>query len=185
MKIALIGAHNTGKTSLFNKMYSSITFEGHEFFPEVIRDVHRFGFSINEDSDDPAQLAMCAMHLNHLKTTNFVTDRCLLDNLAYARVLSKIGSRKVSIDCVDIIDTYFKKTKDLIDLYIYCPIYFEMQSDGIRTVDKDFQKTIDNEIIKVLHYISPNKIFGVTGDTNERFKQVIQKVNSLGIGENK
>ena len=179
MKIALVGAHNTGKTSLFLRMYSNYKFEGHEFFPEVIREVQRNGFTINEKANDATQLAMCAYHLNHLSWGNFVTDRCLLDNLVYATVLASSTDPYVSPRCVYILEQYYGITKDLIDLYIYCPISFEMRDDGLRTVDKKFQKAIDDEFQIMLTGIPEEKLLRVEGDTDARFEQVLKKYNEL------
>lgn len=176
MKIALVGAHNTGKTTLFNKMYGSHHFAGYEFFREVVREVQNLGFVINEGADDATQLAMCALHLNHLKYQSFVTDRCLLDNLVYAWVLSSGENPTVSLDCVKTIDSYFRKTKDDIDLYIYCPIEFEMENDGVRTVNKEFQQIIDRTFNYMLKSISEDKILRVSGPSDERFKQVVNRL---------
>lgn len=179
MKIALVGAHNTGKTCLFHRMQSCYKFEGYEFFPEVVREVQRSGFSINEGADDATQLAMCAHHLNHLTWENFVTDRCLLDNYVYAKVLSQYKNAKVSFPCVQTIYHYFDTTKDKIDFYIYCPISFEMREDGIRTIDKKFQEDIDTAFQNVLKCINPDKVLKVEGSTDERFDQVLKRFNEL------
>lgn len=179
MKIALVGAHNTGKTCLFHRMYSCYKFSGYEFFPEVIREVHHNGFTINERADDATQLAMCAYHLNHLSCENFVTDRCLLDNLVYATVLSNSEHPFVTPRCVHILEQYYGSTKDLIDLYIYCPISFEMCDDGIRTINKQFQEDIDREFQIMLNSLPEEKLLRVSGDTDERFSQVLTKFNEL------
>lgn len=179
MRIALVGAHNTGKTSLFHRMYSNYKFSGHEFFPEVIREVQRNGFAINEHADDASQLAMCSYHLKHLHWANFVTDRCLLDNYVYAKVLSMAENPKVSFKCVETIYHYFDQTKNDIDLYIYCPISFEMRDDGLRTINKQFQVDIDNAFQNVLKCIPEEKILRVSGETDARFQQVLKRFNEL------
>lgn len=179
MKIALVGAHNTGKTCLFHRMYSCYKFAGYEFFPEVIREVQRNGFTINERADDATQLAMCAYHLNHLTWENFVTDRCLLDNYVYAKVLSKMEHPFVSTDCADIIKKYHAQNVCKIDLYIYCPISFEMRDDGIRTVNKEFQKAVDDEFREMLRTIPGDRVLMVEGSTDERFDQVLKRFNEL------
>lgn len=181
MKIALVGAHNTGKTCLFHRMYSCYKFEGYEFFPEVIREVQRNGFAINERADDATQLAMCAYHLNHLSWKNFVTDRCLLDNLVYATVLANHSNPSVTPKCVNILEHYYGQTKDLIDLYIYCPISFEMSDDGVRTLNKQFQEDIDKEFQIMLNSIPEEKLLKVSGDTDTRFNQVLTKFNEMRV----
>ena len=107
---------------------------------------------------------------------SFVTDRCLLDNLVYAWVLASGENPTVSLDCVKTIDSYFRKTKDDIDLYIYCPIEFEMENDGVRTVNKEFQQIIDRTFNYMLKSISEDKILRVSGPSDERFKQVVNRL---------
>ena len=66
MRIAIIGSHCTGKTTLMELMWSNINFEGYDFYSEAIREISRLHFPINEEADDSSQLAMCALHLLHL-----------------------------------------------------------------------------------------------------------------------
>lgn len=179
MRIALIGSHNTGKTSLYDKMYSKIDFSDFKFFPEVIREVAKLGFKINEESDDAAQLAMCAMHLKHLYVDNFVTDRCLLDNFVYAWVISTYENSSISMNCVRVLDMYFRKHKDDYDLYVYCPIEFDMKDDGFRTTNTKFQEDIDKTFRYMLNCINPEKVLYVSGETVDRYEQVLSKVKEL------
>ena len=65
MRIAITGSHNTGKTSLINKLYPRIEFEGYDFYQEAVREVYRLGFPFNNESNDSSQLAMSSLHLLH------------------------------------------------------------------------------------------------------------------------
>lgn len=180
MRIALVGAHNTGKTSLYNELYRKVELADHTFFPEVIREIVGMGFNINEVADDASQLAMCSLHLNHLKWNDMVTDRCLLDNLVYAWVLASGEEPTVTMDCVRFIDHYFLKHKDDYDLYVYCPIAFDMEDDGLRTTNREFQLAIDRTFIYMLQSIPENKILRVSGETPDRVQQVLNKIKEIG-----
>lgn len=179
MRIALVGSHNTGKTSLYGKMYSDPLFSGYEFFPEAVREVNKMGFPINEGATDASQLAMCALHLQHLTYKNIVTDRCLWDNFIYAWVINSQQNSRVSDLCVRTIESYFLDTINDIDLYVYCPIEFEMFNDGVRTVDKKFQKDIDNAFQSTCKFIPQERVLFVSGETPDRLEQIKSRVREI------
>ena len=179
MRIALVGSHNTGKTSLYDKMYADTMFSGYDFFPEAVREVSRMGFPINENTTDASQLAMCALHLKHLECKCMVTDRCLWDNFIYAWVINSYEKSKVSSLCVRTLESYFLNSIDKIDLYVYCPIEFDMFNDGFRTVDKKFQKDIDNAFQSTCKFIPQERVLFVSGETPERLEQIKSRVKEI------
>lgn len=179
MKIALIGSHCVGKTSLFKKMQSCIEFENFDFYDELVREIRPNGFRINELSNDASQLVMCAYHLQHLQSENFVSDRCLLDNWVYAYLLSR-KNELITYFCVEVLFKYFIKTRNDIDLYIYCPPEFAIESDKFRMTDKDFIKEVDEEIKRCMRlYLNKDNLLCVSGSTDERFEQVLNKIKEL------
>ena len=174
MRIAIIGSHCTGKTSLIEKLKGSIEFEGYTFFDEAIREIQRLNFPCNEKADDCSQLAMCSLHLLHLKWDKMVTDRHLLDNLVYAYMLRDKGS-DISDACIDILFHYFYQTINKIDIFAFCPTQFEMKADKFRMTDKKLQQEISDEILRTLvKYIPEENYILLNGETDERVKQLIE-----------
>lgn len=174
MKIAVIGSHCTGKTSLINKLQPMIEFKDYEFYPEAIREIRKLNFPTNERADDASQLAMLSLHLLHLKEKNMVTDRCVLDNYVYAYMLKSMGSN-ISQQCVDTLQAYFIDNIKKYDIYAFCPVQFEMKNDGFRMTDKKVQDEISDEILSTLiKYVPEDRYILLMGETDERVKQLLK-----------
>jgi len=174
MKIAIIGSHCTGKTTLINKLQSMIEFRDYEFYPEAIREISRLGFPCNERAGDESQLAMMSLHLLHLKQENMVTDRCLLDNYVYTYMLKAMGSN-ISQQCVNILQNYFIDNINNYDIYAFCPVQFKLKNDGFRMTDKKVQDDISEEILRTLiKYVPENRYILLMGETPERVNQLLE-----------
>lgn len=174
MKIAIVGSHCTGKTSLINKLQPNIEFTDYKFFPEAIREIRYLGFPCNELADDSSQLAMLSLHLLHLKQENMVTDRCILDNYVYAYMLRDRGSN-ISDDCVSTLQRYFIESIEKYDIYAFCPAEFKLVNDGFRMIDKQFQEEISEEILRTLvKYIPGDKYILLHGETDQRVEQLLR-----------
>lgn len=174
MRIAITGSHNTGKTSLINKLYPRIEFEGYDFYQEAVREVYRLGFPFNNESNDSSQLAMLSLHLLHLKSPKMITDRCILDNYVYAYMLQDKGSN-ISDKMIDILQYYFLDNINKYDIYAFCPVQFEIKDDGFRMVDKKFQEEVSDEILRTLvKYVPQDKFILLMGETPERVNQLLE-----------
>jgi GTPase SAR1 family protein len=174
MKIAIVGSHCTGKTSLINKLQSNIEFRDYEFFPEAIREIRKLGFPCNERADDASQLAMLSLHLLHLTQDNMVTDRCILDNYVYAYMLKAMGSN-ISQQCINTLQEYFIDNINSYDIYAFCPVQFKLKNDGFRMTDKKVQDDISEEILSTLiKYIPEERYILLMGETDERVKQLLK-----------
>jgi len=68
---------------------------------------------------------------------------------------------------------------DDIDLYVYCPIEFEMFDDGVRTIDKKFQESIDKAFQSTCKFIPQEKVLFVSGETPERLEQIKNRVKEM------
>lgn len=174
MKIAIVGSHCTGKTSLINKLQSNIEFKDYEFFPEAIREIRHLGFPCNELADDSSQLAMLSLHLLHLKEPNMVTDRCILDNYIYAYMLKAMGSN-ISQQCINTLQEYFIDSISKYDIYAFCPVQFKMKNDGFRMADTKVQEEISEEILRTLiKYVPEERYILLMGETHERVNQLLE-----------
>lgn len=181
MKIALVGSHGVGKTSLLSKLQNQLEFEPYEFYEESVHQISRIGFPYNEASSDCSQLAMLALNLLHLqKAEDFISDRCILDIMVYAEVLKNRGSN-ISQDCVEILRKYWYKYKHLIDLYVFCPIEWEAKDDGFRMTDNYLREMISTLMLaKIYMDLKPEQFLIVRGSTEERCEQVKSYVKASG-----
>lgn len=175
-RILFTGAQGTGKTSVMNVLPCSI---------QQVRNITRTvaknnNLSINTESSDESQAAIFNAYLKALSRDDFfVSERSLLDVFAYTLYQSSIG--KCSGGLVRSqereLKTFVQKHKN--DVYVYFPIEFDPVADGVRSVDKEYQKAIDWYIQDNLKALKINYI-QVTGTVEERKKQVeelIKKYN--------
>ena len=173
MRIAIIGTHCSGKTSLIHFLAGMYELKDYTFFEEPIREVSRARFRINKEADEASQLAMLACHLRNLETPNFISDRSLLDLYVYATTLHNITQSTK--------DFIFKKTMENIDKYDYlflCEPEFKMANDGFRETDEAWQKQIDNvfkiaeSYLKTHNTLKHCKLMRLSGETKDRFEKV-------------
>lgn len=174
MRIAIIGSHCTGKTTLINKLQAEPQLYDYSFYPEAIREIRKLGFPYNEKADDCSQLAMLSLHLLHLRDDNMVTDRCILDNYVYAYMLKAMGSN-ISQTCVNTLQEYFIDSINKYDIYAFCPIHFKMKNDGFRMSNTKVQEEISEEILRTLvKYVPEERYILLMGETPERLKQLLE-----------
>ncbi len=146
MKVAFIGTHGVGKTTLAFGMASHLKRLGANvgFLEEVAR---RCPFPINEDTSLEAQtwilvetirreIELCKIY------PEIVCDRSVLDNYCYMEL--KFGRQPELFGLV-------KHWSATYDLLIKVPINEEyLQVDGMRSIDLEFQRSIDTLLDELL-----------------------------------
>lgn len=177
MRIALVGTHNSGKTTLFNMMKSDSMFKTYDFEGEKIRDLYNLGFGINEGAGDDSQLALAFLNtttlFNYRLHSDVVFDRCLLDNYIYAKYLSKKGI--VSERVVDLIGSYLPRHLDEFSVIFICSPEFSFEDDGVRDTNKEFQEEIHNlflEYINGLDSYYKRRFRVLKGKSEDRLKEI-------------
>ncbi len=145
MKIAFIGSHGVGKTTLCYDLAGILK----KHMPSVglVMEVARScPLPINRDTTLSAQSWILHTQIaREIVETDqnqaVVCDRSALDNYAY--MVSATGGHPVLDDLV----TYWMGTYD----YLFkVPITFSLRGDGIRDVDFEFQKEIDTIVGRLL-----------------------------------
>jgi nicotinamide riboside kinase len=146
MKIALIGAHATGKTTRAYEIATSL--KKMNFNVDVLGEVSRdCPFPINENTIPEAQKwILFTQYLREIerekKYDYLICDRSLLDNYAY--YVRKFG---ISKELEPFISNHILSYNYLFKV----PINEEyLVSDGIRSIDKKFQRDIDKIIDELL-----------------------------------
>lgn len=142
MKIAICGSHGTGKSSFAKKLAEKI---GGNYIHDIVTDeIVPQGFAINENTPPEVQILLMSRQWQLEQTTqeSWVADKCLFDYWVYANAA---------------FDDYIKKTLWMFvekngryDVIFYLPIEFEMELNGIRSADLNFQKIMDGRYRKLL-----------------------------------
>ena len=168
-RIALVGASSTGKTTVYELLKTKLP--KYEFVNESTRTIGQYGFPINEAGTSETQLAISSFHLEALlQPYNLVLDRCYMDLVAYSRFMPNISKETLEY----ILDTW-KRVKKEYTHYVYFPIEFDSVDDGVRSVNEQWRKDIDNEFFEMLQdVIQP--YLAVTGSPMQRVEQILEYI---------
>ena len=150
-KIAIIGSHGVGKTSIAQGAKARLEGEGYrvEFLGELAR---QCPFQLNEESDFNAQFYMISGQVNEENKVAInepdilITDRCILDSLIYWRWIRDKKARELSdqpeklrdLEKKDkVLENIVKSWIDTYDAFVYVKVKDETwnsrdQKDGVR-----------------------------------------------------
>lgn len=168
MKIIFTGAQGTGKTSVMDALPDSL----YKIKGVTRKVITEKNLTINEYSDNCSQKHIFDAYEQKLTVNdNYIAERGLIDVYAYTLSRVKAGrcSQTLAETQLSKIEKFNSKNPDAV--YIYFPIEFEIVEDGVRSLDKEFQKEIDDIIHNTL--ISSNCNFlRISGSVEERAKQI-------------
>lgn len=166
-RIALVGASSTGKTTVYELLKNKLP--KYEFINESTRSVANYGFPINEKGTDATQLAISSFHLEALlQPYNLVLDRCYMDLVVYSHYMEGIEEKTLRY-----IEDTWNRVKGEYTHYIYFPIEFDSVNDGVRSVNEEWRKQIDELFQDILEGVR-KPYLTVTGSPMERVNQILE-----------
>lgn len=172
MRIGIAGAQSVGKTTLLNALRSEKMFQDMRVCNEVTRRVMSYGLPINEQGNDVTQKLIMQEHIvNVFMYENFITDRTALDGVVYTKYLHENG--KVNDETMTFATDVFVKLYPKYDIMFYIEPEFEIQNDGIRSIDMNFRNRIV-QIFKEYFEIYSLPAITLSGSVRERVEQAIQ-----------
>ncbi len=167
MKIAITGAHSTGKSTLVDALSQDTALKKRYIFRgNITRSIRESGISINEAGSESSQLLVLAKHLEHYVPENIILDRCALDGLVYTAYLFERGM--VSRDILRIAEAIFENLK--YDLIFYLTPEFEIVDDKVRSTDLTFRDRVAELFDEYIDSYKLNVIH-LTGSIEERVTQ--------------
>ena len=170
MKIGFCGTMSVGKTTLVKELKKLGEFKDHQFITERSQHLMDQGIPLNTDSTLKGQTVFLAERSLELLQENIVTDRTIIDVMAFARCSKSMN--------------YFEKTnflnlaKCLIHEYDYIfyvsPKGVKIENNGIRETDSEYRDLIDRTIQGFLKHHSPRikNLVTIEGSTEERIKTI-------------
>ncbi len=181
MKIAFTGTHSTGKTTLLNELRKEEKFKDYKFFTNVTRDISAMGLPINENGTFNTQKTiMNQIAVNTLLNKDFIADRSVIDVLAYSMYHYQ-NDEEFTYENVELLEDIYNKVINEYDYLIYLKPHIKLEDDGARSMDLEYQKTIDENIKflldKIRKYDRRIKIIEVSGTVEERLNQIIQRIS--------
>jgi len=179
MKIAIIGTHSTGKTTIIETVAEMLSKQGKEvlILPEYAR---LCPFPINEETTLEAQKWILLSQITEEnKITHegkvLLTDRSTIDNFAY---MYRIGQSD-AIENFERCAAAHMKTYDFV--FKTRKLNLDAKEDGVRTTDFEFRDMIDRLITHLL--MKHNIPYSLLPETIEYDTHVEFIQNKLGISE--
>ena len=171
MRIGICGAQSVGKTTLLNALRSERWLSDIRVCNEVTRRVNSYGIPINENGNDITQKLIMHEHIvNVFMYDEFITDRTALDGVVYSHYLHENG--RLSDETMTYVTNIFVKLKPCYDILFYIKPEFDIQNDGIRSVDTMFR----DRIVELFdQYIDTFRVpvINISGSVRERLDQTI------------
>ncbi|MCK9369542.1 ATP-binding protein [Candidatus Dojkabacteria bacterium] len=174
MRILIIGAQGTGKTTLANDIVSANP--ELKLLPEVARMALAAGFKLDKSADFETELwiALTQIGMEDKAGDNWVADRGLVDLLAYV-----INLFPEDEHLMNIIQRMLEKRLKTYDLVIYLPTgEFPLVEDGVRLIDYDFQESIDLAIRQIIDRYGIS-VVKITGKPKERLSLAIFAIKTI------
>ena len=126
---------------------------------------------INETGTSETQLAISSFHLEALlKPYNLILDRCYMDLVVYSHFMENIDLKVLKY-----IEDTWNRVKSEYTHYIYFPIEFDSVDDGVRSVNEEWRRKIDNTFQDFLEGVG-KPYLTVTGSPMQRVNQVLKYV---------
>jgi len=174
MKIAISGAHSTGKSTFIDEIRNNVVLaKNYIFNGNTTRNAKKKGVAINEAGSDESQLLVFAHHLENYIPKNVILDRCALDGLVYTTYLYE--RKQVSKETLQIAEAIFENLK--YDIIFYIKPEFDIVKDGVRSTELEFR----DRIVELFdEYIESYRIpvIPLTGSVDERVDAVLATIES-------
>ena len=172
-RIILTGAQGTGKTTLMNTLAT----DGTRTISHIRKHAAEQNIDITTASEAGQKEFFKSLKKELSSKRNYISDRGLTCVAAYTfekAITGDISKKVADKQYMDIVKFHTENPDILI---VYLPIEFEVEDDGVRSVDKAFQMKIDF-LIKNLLDTAKIPYITATGTVEERVAQIEAALNA-------
>jgi len=170
MKIGFCGTMSVGKTTLVNALKELPEFEGYSFATERSKYLRDLGIPLNTDSTLKGQTIFLAERCAELINENLITDRTVIDVMAFTKVAKSIDYYEAEAFC----NLASRIIAEYDYIFYVSPEGVEMEDNGVRETDLEYRNLI-NDIIQLIIERNKHNIKNfkeLKGSTEERIKQL-------------
>ncbi len=170
MKIAIIGSHQVGKTSLAEELLEHLPDYSLEIEPYYQLEAAGFEFSGTPNAEDFVEQFNFSSKLILQPADNVIFDRCLLDIMAYLNVLDPNGD----------IQSYYKSAQTImseIDLLVFVPIEDPDRIEEHQITFPKLRRQVD-EVLQDWIDDFGTEVIVVQGSLSERVDEVLRRINT-------
>ena len=174
MKIGFCGTMSVGKTTLVNALKDLPEFKDYVSRTERSKYLMEMGIPLNTDSTLKGQLVFAAERATELMQEKIITDRTIIDVLAFAKLSTSMSEGEKFY-----LGATIQPLMDEYDILFYVsPKGVKIEDNGVRETDAKYRMAIDKEIRSIIQMHKNKKIMTISGTTEERIKQVKQAIFS-------
>ena len=175
MKIGFCGTMSVGKTTLVNALKELPEFASYNFRTERSKYLMDMGIPLNTDSTVKGQAVFLAERASELMQDNIITDRTVIDVMAFAKSAKSIDYHEAEDFC----SFASHLIQEYDHIFYVSPDGVEMEDNGVRETDLKYRELIDDTINILLSKYSHNmKNFTIIeGSTEKRIKSVKQALS--------
>lgn len=171
MKIGLCGTMSVGKTTLVKALKELPEFKDYKFATERSKYLNNLGIPLNTDSTLKGQTVFLAERCAELMNDNIITDRTVIDVMAFTMNAKSIGHYDK-----EIFESYAKEFIREYDYIFYIsPHGIPIEDNGVRETDEHYRDIIDFTITTLIkryaHMV--DKIETIKGSTEDRVQQIL------------
>jgi hypothetical protein len=176
MRIGFCGTVSVGKTTLVKALAQLPEFKDYQTRTERSKYLMELGIPLNTDSTLKGQSVFLAERASELMLDNIITDRTIIDVMAFSQASSSMTSDQKWGFC----EFASSMLNEYDHIFYVSPEGVEIEDNSVRETDAEYRKLIDHQI-KVLtkHYANSIKnIHYISGSVEKRINQVKQVVFS-------
>ena len=174
MKIGLCGTMSVGKTTLVKALKKLPEFKKYNFATERSKYLNDLGIPLNTDSTLKGQTVFLAERCAELMNNNIITDRIVIDVMAFTMNAKSIGHHDK-----EIFESYAKEFIREYDYIFYIsPDGIPIEDNGVRETDEYYRDVIDFSIVSLIRKYAHmvNKVETIKGSTEDRIKQMFNVI---------
>ena len=172
MKIGFCGTMSVGKTTLVNALKDLPEFKDYVSRTERSKYLMEMGIPLNTDSTLKGQLVFAAERATELMQEKIITDRTIIDVLAFAKLsTSMTDGEKFYLGA-----TIQPLMNEYDILFYVSPKGVEIEDNGVRETDAEYRMAIDREIRSIIGMHCRKKAITISGTTEERIAQVLYSI---------